>query len=139
MPGSYVVFNLLPSDPFDLLASCIVSLTQRINKYVCMYVGIETARAIRQWKKDTKERFAPWTLQMGKIENAISQRRKEIQDEIDRKKAHEQRVRDLRRQEELRDKEREMWEEKFNAELKMTKKKIELEGTAKASLAKVPS
>ena len=37
MPGSYVAFNLLPSDPFDLLASCIVSLTQRINKYVCMY------------------------------------------------------------------------------------------------------
>ena len=38
MPGSYVAFNLLPSDPFDLLASCIVSLTQSINKYVCMYV-----------------------------------------------------------------------------------------------------
>ena len=100
--------------------------------------GIETARAIRQWKKDTKERFAPWTLQMGKIENAMSQRRKEIQDEIDRKKAHEQSVRDLRRQEELRDREREMWEEKFNAELTMTEKKIELERTAKASLAKLP-
>ena len=41
MLGSYVAFNLLPSDPFDLLASCIVSLTQRINKYVraCMYVS----------------------------------------------------------------------------------------------------
>ena len=38
MPGSYVAFNLLPSDPFDLLASCIVALTQRINKYACMYV-----------------------------------------------------------------------------------------------------
>ena len=86
-------------------------------------------------KKDTKEKFAPWTLQMGKIENTISQRRKEIQDEIDRKKAHEQSVRDLRRQEELRDKERDMWEEKFNAELKMTEKKIELERTAKARLA----
>ena len=67
--------------------------------------------------------------------NAISQRRKEIQDEIDRKKAQEQSVRDLRRQEELRDKEREMWEEKFHAELKMTEKKIESERTAKASLA----
>ena len=100
--------------------------------------GIETARAIRQWKKDTKERFAPWILQMGKIENAISQRRKEIQDEIDRKKAHEEMARDLRRQEELRDKEREMWEEKFKAELKMTEKKIELERTAKASLPKLP-
>ena len=75
---------------------------------------------------------------MGKIENAISQRRKEIQDEIDRKKANEQSVRDLCLQEELRDKEREMWEEKFNAELKMTEKKIELERTAKASLAKLP-
>ena len=75
---------------------------------------------------------------MGKIENAISQRRKEIQDEIDRKKAHGQSVRDLDRQKELRDKEREMWEEKFHAELKMTEKKIELERTAKASLAKLP-
>ena len=75
---------------------------------------------------------------MGKIENAMSQRREEIQDEIDRKKAHEQRARDLSRQEELRDKEQEMWEEKFHAELKMTEKKIELERTAKASLAKLP-
>ena len=65
--------------------------------------GIETARAIRQWKKDTKERYAPWTLQMGKVENAINRRRKEIQDEIDRKKAHEQSVRDLDRQKELRE------------------------------------
>ena len=100
--------------------------------------GIETARAIRQWKKDTKERYAPWTLQMGKIDNAISQRRKEILNEIDPKKAHEQSVRDLDRQKELRDKEREMWEEKFHAELKMTEKKIELERTAKASSAKLP-
>ena len=41
MPGSYVAFNLLPSDPFDLLASCKVSLTQRINKYVCMYSALK--------------------------------------------------------------------------------------------------
>ena len=34
MLGSYVAFNLLLSDPFDLLASCIVFLTQKINKYV---------------------------------------------------------------------------------------------------------
>ena len=47
-------------------------------------------------------------------------------------------MRDLGRQEELRDKEREMWEEKFHAKLKMTEKKIELERTAKASLAKLP-
>ena len=46
--------------------------------------GIETVRAIRQWKKDMKERFAPWTLQMGKIENAISQRRKETKMESTR-------------------------------------------------------
>ena len=50
MPGSYVAFNLLPSDPFDLLASCIVSLTQRINKYVCMYVLQQfTAVVQREW------------------------------------------------------------------------------------------
>ena len=46
MPGSYVAFNLLPSDPFDLLASCIVSFTQRINKYVCMYVRIIVAEVV---------------------------------------------------------------------------------------------
>ena len=57
---------------------------------------------------------------------------------MDRKKAYEQSVRDLDRQEALRDKEREMWEEKFHAELKMTEKKIELDRTAKASLAKLP-
>ena len=32
-----------------------------------------------------------------------------------------------------------MWEEKFNAELEMTEKKIAMETTAKASLAKLRS
>ena len=75
---------------------------------------------------------------MGKIENTISERQKEIQDKIDCKKAQEQMARDLCRQEELRDKEWEMWEEKFKAELKMTEKKIKLERSAKARLAKLP-
>ena len=37
MLGSYVALNdVLPSDPSDPLASCTVSLTKRINKYVCI-------------------------------------------------------------------------------------------------------
>ena len=31
MLGSYVAFNLLPSDPFDLLASCIVQCRSKGN------------------------------------------------------------------------------------------------------------
>ncbi|KAJ7336045.1 hypothetical protein OS493_013420 [Desmophyllum pertusum] len=51
------------------------------------------------------------------IEVVMSQRQKEIEDESERKKADEQRVRELERQEEFRDQERQMWQEKFNAEL----------------------
>ena len=43
MRGSYVAFNLLLSDPFDLLASCIESLTQRINKYACRHYDVLSA------------------------------------------------------------------------------------------------
>lgn len=75
---------------------------------------------------------------MEKISEVMSQRQKEIEDESERKKADEQRVRELERQEELRDQERKMWQEKFNAELQMTEKKMEMEKTAKASLAKLP-
>lgn len=62
----------------------------------------------------------------------------EIDDEIERKRQNIQREKEERHQQELRDRERQMWEEKFNAGLQMRAKKIEMEKSAKASLAKFP-
>lgn len=75
---------------------------------------------------------------MGKISRVISQKEKEIKDEIKRKRANKPQARELVGQEELHDAERQMWQESFDAELRTTEKKIEIETASKASLAKPP-
>jgi hypothetical protein len=96
--------------------------------------GAQSQRAIRQWKKDTKERYAPWFEQKNKLTNALTNK----QNETERQQQELQRENEERRLHELRQREREMWEEKFAAKLKMTEKKIAMEKAAKYSLAKLP-
>jgi hypothetical protein len=76
---------------------------------------------------------------MRKLSDAYNQKQRKSNDEIERKKQEAERENEERRRREIREREREMqWEEKFNAELRMTEKKIEMETQAKASLAKFP-
>ena len=89
-------------------------------------------------KKNAEEKYIRWVLHMGKISRVISQKEKEIKDEIKRKRANKPQARELVGQEELHDAERQMWQESFDAELRTTEKKIEIETASKASLAKPP-
>ncbi len=98
----------------------------------------EMARNVRQWKKEIKEVHKPLVENMGKLSEAYNEKERQINYEIERKKQQVKREKDERRQREMREHEREMWEEKFNAELRMTEKRIEMETQAKASLAKLP-
>ncbi len=94
----------------------------------------ETARNVRQWKKEIKEVHKPLMENMGKLSEAYNEKQRQINDEIERKKQQVEREKDERRRREIREREREMWQEKFNAELRMTEKRIEIETQAKASL-----
>ena len=75
---------------------------------------------------------------MGKLSEAYNEKQRQTNEEIERKKQQLEWEKDERRRREIREREREMWEEKFNAELRMTERRIEMETQAKASLAKLP-
>ena len=59
-------------------------------------------------KKNAEEKYIRWVLHMGKISRVISQKEKEIKDEIKRKRANKPQPRELVGQEELHDAERQM-------------------------------
>lgn len=98
----------------------------------------ETPRTVRQWKKEIKDKYSPWVEQISKLTEVYNGKQKEITDQKEQAKREAERELEERRQHELQQREREMWEEKFNAELRMTEKKMEIESKAKASLAKLP-
>ena len=75
---------------------------------------------------------------MEKLTEAYNGKQQQINEELERKKAEAEREKRERLDHEIREREREMWREKFNAELKMTEKRIEMENKAKASSAKLP-
>ena len=80
----------------------------------------ETARNVRQWRKETKEIYSPLAANIGKLSEAYNKKQGQIDDEIEQNKQEVEREKEDRRRVELQERERQMWEEKFNAELKMT-------------------
>ena len=50
----------------ELIHDMLCNIVDQVHK-VNIDRGVETARAVRQWKKDTKEKYAPWIHQMQKI------------------------------------------------------------------------
>ena len=75
---------------------------------------------------------------MGKLTEAYNGKQQQINEELQRQKAEVEREKQERLHHEIRERERVMWEEKFNAELKMAEKRIEIEKKAKASSGKLP-
>ena len=98
----------------------------------------ETSRNVRQWKKEIKESYTKLAEQMGKLTETYNGKQQQINEELERQKAEAEREKQERLHYEIREREREMWEEKFEAELKMAEKRIEMENKAKAISAKLP-
>lgn len=71
----------------------------------------ETARNVRQWKKEIKESYSPPVEQMGKLTEAYNGKQQQINEELERRKAEEEREKQERLHHEIREREREMWEE----------------------------
>ena len=116
----------------------------------------ESSRSVRQWKKDTKDKYVGMLEQNEKMLRALSrienQSREELlRRELDRKEIEQQREdkRMLERQKQLPDHEEEirkerymqeksLWEKRMKAEIKLAEKKLEIECEGKATFSKLP-
>ena len=103
------------------------------------------SRAVRQWKKDVKASYAAFITDKERLSKTLKNRQEEIKEEFERRQLEsrrEQQQQEGRQAAEFRarkeDQERQMWQEKFEAELEMTHKRLELEKNARSTTAKLP-
>lgn len=104
-----------------------------------------TPRTVRQWKKDVRSKYLSLIKENERLTRALKGEQEQLERESERKQVeldqkrqeqHERRMAEFRQRQEER--ERQLWEEKFEAELRMTQQKIEIEKSAKATTAKLP-
>lgn len=94
----------------------------------------ETARNVRQWKKETKGKYTNLLLEREKISKVLDAQTKERElDQLRAKQEFEKRL-----AHDKHETERQFWQEKSKAELELTEKKLELERAVKATHAKLP-
>ncbi|KAL9958493.1 hypothetical protein ACROYT_G035513 [Oculina patagonica] len=100
-----------------------------------------TSRSVRQWKKDTKSKYAAFVIDKERLGKCLSEKEEEIERRKEDSK-REQQMEEERRLCELRERqqnhERELWKEKLEAELQVAEKKLEMEKTAVSSTTKLP-
>ena len=115
----------------------IYNLVSRMQE-VKVERGTYTARTIRQWKKNTKDKYSPWIAEINKLADVLTKRNNEIANEEEKKKREEKLEEEQQHQALIRHRERQLWQEKLQAELEMTEKKLAMEKTAKRIQAKLP-
>ena len=82
-----------------------------------------TQRSLRQWRKDIKSQYAPLVEKRGKLVEVIEEKEKQVETmKLELQYANEEKLR-----QEVRQQERQLWEERFQAELVMTERKVEME------------
>ena len=97
-----------------------------------------SARDVRQWKKDKKNEFSPFIQEKDKISEILSTKLRGRNDEIERQNWEVKRERKERVTRERQQQDTRFWEEKFEAELRVAEKKLEMVTAAKATHAKLP-
>ena len=100
--------------------------------------GKDTPRAIRQWRKDEREKQMPWVKEMNKLSDFLVKRQERITAEEEDRKREAKRIKEDRDRKIIPQHEREILEEKFQAELKLTEKILEMEEGARTTPAKLP-
>jgi len=138
----------------EVIHNKIIHLTGQIEE-MKLEQG-ESSRSVRQWKKDTKDKYVGMLEQNGKMLRALSRIENQsieehLRRELDRKEIEQQREdkRMLERQKQLADHEEEirkercmqeksLWEERMKAEIKLAEKKLEIECESKATFSKLP-
>ena len=104
-----------------------------------------SSRSVRQWKKDIKSSYATLIADKERLSKTLKNRQEEIKEAFERRQLEskrEQQQEEERQAAEFRvrkeDHEGQMWQEKFEAELEMTHKRLELEKNARSTTAKLP-
>lgn len=104
-----------------------------------------SSRSVRQWKKEIKSSHATLIADKERLSKTLKNRQEEINEEIERRRSEskrEQQQVEERRAAELRarqkEHERRIWRKKLEAELEMTHKRLELEKSARSTIAKLP-
>ncbi|XP_048575296.1 uncharacterized protein LOC116604510 [Nematostella vectensis] len=101
-------------------------------------LGKYTARAIRQWKKDTKDRYS---MLLDNRDRMVRRLEEENKREIQIAEAEKYKLKfeqEERLHREVQQREKELWEERLQAEIRVAEKKLEIESAAKASGSKLP-
>ena len=112
----------------------------------------KSARAVRQWKKETKEKFLRQLDDKERLIAALKENENKIKEKENRAKEREfhlqeerfiaqQRLQaDFERKlsEEKYSREQQLWEKRMEAEMKLAERKLELETGAKANYSKLP-
>ena len=93
-----------------------------------------TQRSVRQWRKDIKSRYAPLVKKREKLVKVIEDSEKQAETrKLELQYSSEEKLR-----QEIQQQERQVWEERFQAELVMTERKLEMERAAQTTKAKLP-
>eukprot|EP00794_Sanderia_malayensis_P005870 gene5870-6563_t len=108
-----------------------------------------SAREVRQWKKETKDRFKQEVEDKEKLwttlkeyesnkEESRTERRQTEQERLFREQQIMQFEFEKRLREERYQQEKSMWEERIEAEMKLTEKRLEMESGARSNYSKLP-
>ncbi len=97
-----------------------------------------SARTVRQWKKDTKAKYAGLLENKERLSDILESREQRIQEESERRKWEAKQQLEEATISERHERERKLWEEKLRAELEITERRMEIERGAKSTSAKLP-
>ena len=99
---------------------------------------VYTPRDVRQWKKDTKAKYSPFVDKRESLLKLLEKREKEKAQQTESENLELKFEKERQYQQEIHEKQRQMWEEKFDAELELAQKKLEMENNDRATTAKLP-
>lgn len=97
-----------------------------------------SATTVRQWKKDTKAKYAGLLQDKEKLSDFLEAKEQRSQEQSERRKWEAKQQLEETMINERHERERRLWEEKLQAELKCAEKRMELEKEAKSISAKLP-
>ena len=90
-------------------------------------IAASSPRTVRQWKKDTKAKYARLLQEKEKLSDFLEANERKKQEESERRQWQAKQQQEIAMLEERHLRERRLWEEKLQAELRATEKRMELE------------
>ena len=100
--------------------------------------GMYSARDIRQWKKNVKERYSLWVTALNALQDVVSKRKEEITGEETSRKRDAMQEDEQQYRDEIHHQEKQLWQERLQAELEMVERRLTMEKAARSTQAKLP-